>query len=86
MSYNTPLLTNHLINEGFSPSFTGLAMISVSIAFLISSLKIPSYYSRMSGRVPFVRCRHPCLESLGSRGRKNRGLQFPPGVDPGSSR
>ena len=50
MSYNTPLLTNHLINEGFSPSFTGVAMISVSIAFLISSLKIPSFYTKISKR------------------------------------
>jgi hypothetical protein len=50
MSYNTPLLTNHLINEGFSPSFTGVAMLSVSIAFLVSSLKIPSFYKNMSKR------------------------------------
>jgi hypothetical protein len=39
-----------MINEGFSPSFTGLAMLFVSISFLISSLKIPSFYKNMSKR------------------------------------
>ena len=33
MSYNTPLLTTHLDDLGFSPAFMGLSLVSVSISY-----------------------------------------------------
>ena len=36
MSFNVPLISNHLNSEGYSPMFTGFSMASVSIAYMIS--------------------------------------------------
>ena len=36
MSFNTPLLSNHLNQVGYSPMFTGFSMASVSIAYMAS--------------------------------------------------
>jgi MFS family permease len=35
MSFNIPLLSNHLDSKGFSPMFIGYSMASVSIAYLL---------------------------------------------------
>ena len=36
MSFNTPLISNHLTEQGYSPIFTGFSMASVSISYCVS--------------------------------------------------
>jgi len=34
MSFNVPLISNHLTAEGYSPAFTGVSMAAVSITYI----------------------------------------------------
>lgn len=45
MCFNTPLISNHLDESGFSPIFMGMSMISASI-FYILSMPIVSYMGK----------------------------------------
>ena len=50
LSYNTPLLTNHANNQGFSPSFSSIVMCSVAISYVLMSLIVTKLYKIISKR------------------------------------
>ena len=50
MSFNVPLISNHLTEQGYSPVFTGVSMAAVSIAY-IAAMPLVFYLSdRLSRR------------------------------------
>lgn len=50
MSFNTPLISNHLSRVGYSPMFTGFSMASVSIAYMASMPLVFKLLQTMSRR------------------------------------
>ena len=48
MSFNTPLLGNHLTEKGYSPVFMGSSMITASLCYIISMVIVSSLTRKMS--------------------------------------
>lgn len=48
MSFNTPLLSNHIDGSGYSPIFMGVAMMSASIFFVIIMFIVPWLTTKIS--------------------------------------
>jgi MFS family permease len=48
MSFNTPLISNHLDQSGYSPIFMGASMITASVCYIVSMPLTSSLKKRMS--------------------------------------